>query len=72
MPKLTIQFGEGMDKLLKELSTEKDTTKSEIIRRALAMYKYVDDETRDGTKRLSITSAKDDKVLKEIVMLRHG
>ena len=72
MPKLTIQFGEEMDRLLKELSVEKGTTKSEIIRRALAMYKYVDDETSDGTKRLSITSAKDDKVLKEIVMLRHG
>ena len=72
MPKLTIQFGEEMNRLLKELSVKKGTTKSEIIRRSLAMYKYVDDETSDGTKRLSITSAKDDKVLKEIVMLRHG
>ena len=68
MPKLTVQFGDQMNKLLKELATEKGTTKTEIIRRALAMYRYLDKETSDGTKRVSVTSAKTDKILKDVIL----
>ena len=69
MAKLTIQFGEQMDKLLEELAREKGLTKAEILRRALVIYRYVDDETKDGEKRLSITSAKDNKIIKDIINL---
>ena len=57
MPKLTIRFGDKTDKLLKELAAEKGTTKTEIIRRALLTYKYLNDETKDGDKHVSVTSA---------------
>ena len=69
MPKLTIQFGEQMDSLLEELSERKKVSKSEIIRRALAMYKYADDETRNSDKCLSITSAQNRQVLHNIINL---
>lgn len=69
MAKLNIQFDEEMDKMLEELAEKKGTTKAEIIRRALAIYKYVEEETRGGKRRLAITSAQDEKVLKEIISL---
>ena len=69
MGKLTIQFGKQMDNLLEELSERKQISKAEIIRHALAMYKYIDDEIRNGDKCLSITSAEDGKILKGIINL---
>ena len=68
MSNLTIQLGDKTNQLLEQLATEKSTTKTEIIRRALAMYKYLDDETRDGDKRVSITSVKDGNIIKDIIM----
>ncbi|MBD3181168.1 ribbon-helix-helix protein, CopG family [Candidatus Poribacteria bacterium] len=68
MAKLTVQFGDRINDNLEEIAKRKGITKSEVIRRALAMYMYVDDETKEGNK-LTITSAEDDKVLKEIVNL---
>ena len=68
MPKLTVQFGKRTNQLLEELAEEKGITKAEVIRRALAMYKYLDDETRNGDKRVSVTSAATDKILKDIIL----
>jgi predicted transcriptional regulator len=68
MPKLTIKFDDKVNKMLEELSERKDTTKVDIIRRALATYKYLDDETLEGDKRVSVTSAKEDKILKDVVL----
>ena len=58
-----------VNNMLKELAERKGTTKTEIIRRALAMYKRLDDETSDGDKRVSITSAKDARILKDIISI---
>ena len=68
MPKLTIKFGDQMSEVLKELAEDRGVSKSEIIRRALTMYKYASDETRDGDKRVSITLAKEDRILKDIIV----
>lgn len=67
MPKLTIRFGEKTDELLKELAKIKGTTKSEIIRRALVTYKYLDDQVRDGSNHISIKSA-DDQTIKDVIL----
>jgi len=68
MPKLTVQFDSKVNKMLKELAERKGTTKMEIIRRALATYKHLDDETLDDDKRVSVTSASSDKILKDIIL----
>ena len=68
MPKLTVQFDNKVSKLLKELAERKGTTKVDIIRRDLATYKYLDDEILEGEKRVSVTSAKEDKILKDVVL----
>jgi predicted transcriptional regulator len=67
MPKLTVRFGNQMSRMLKELAEEKGTTQTEIIRRALATYKYLNDEVKDGDKSVSVTS-KRDKAITEIIL----
>jgi hypothetical protein len=67
MPKLTIQFGDQMSKMIKDLAAENGTKQTEIIRRALATYKYLSDETKDGDSRVSVTS-KSDKTVREIIL----
>ena len=68
MSKLTIKFGDQMREVLEELAEDRGVSKSEVIRRALVLYKYASDETRDGDKRISITSAKEDRILKDIIV----
>lgn len=69
MPKLTIQFDSQVNKMLKELAERKGTTKVDILRRALATYKHLDDEIfDDDSKCVSITSAKENKILKDIIL----
>ena len=67
MSKLTVKFGDQMNKVLEELAAEKGTTKTEIIRRALATYKYLNDEIKDGDKRVSVTSA-NSKTIKDVIL----
>jgi hypothetical protein len=68
VPRLTIQFDRQIDKILKELAERKGTTKVDILRRALSAYKYLDDETLDGKKRVSVTSTEEDKILKDVIL----
>ena len=69
MAKLTVRFDDKTSKMLKRFAKEKGLSQVEIIRRALALYFHLCNETRDGTKRVSITSAKTDKIIKDIVHL---
>lgn len=68
MAKLTVQFPTQTSEILSTLSTKEEITKTEVLRKALSLYKYLKEETskQDGRK-ISITD-KDDKILKDIVM----
>ena len=68
MARLTIQFPEKTSRTLTELSDRDKRPKTEILRRALALYKYLEDEVRkeDGRK-VSITT-KEDKIIKDLVI----
>lgn len=68
MAKLTVQFGDKTSKDLKEFALEKGTTQTEILRRAIALYRYLDRETQKGDKRVSVTSSDEDKILKDVVL----
>jgi len=67
MPKLTIEFNDRLNEMLEQLAAKEDTTKVDIIRRALALFKYVEEEVGAGDKR-KLAIAEDDKVVKEIVL----
>ena len=66
MPKLTVEFSDKMNEILEQLANEKETTKVDVLRRAVALYKYLDSEQKDENKQVSIT--KDGKAVKDIVM----
>jgi predicted transcriptional regulator len=67
VPKLTVEFSDKMNEILEDLANEKETTKVDVLRRAVALYKYLDSEQKgDETKRVSITQ--DGKAVKDIVL----
>ena len=67
MPRLTIEFPEQVDKLLKELAEKGDTSKVDVLRRALALYSYVNKEVKEKDLKLAVAND-EDKILKEIVL----
>ena len=67
MPRLTIEFPEQVDEILKKLAEKGDTTKVDIIRRALALYNYVNLEVKEKKLKLAVSNDKDE-VIKEIVL----
>ncbi|MSS72639.1 MAG: hypothetical protein EXS64_14275 [Candidatus Latescibacteria bacterium] len=66
MPRLTIEFPEQANEVLKNLAKKDETTKVDVLRRALALYNFVHKEAIDKNLKLSITDDKD-TILKEIV-----
>lgn len=71
MATLTIEFNDAMDRILGEMADKKGTTKVDILRRAIAVYKYVTNELHcrrrdDRPKRLVIRRG--EMILKEIVV----
>jgi len=66
MPRLTIQFPERTDEILKNLSTKEGVSKTEILRRALSLYRYLDREARDKGNKVTIAD-NEDNIIKEIV-----
>jgi predicted transcriptional regulator len=66
VPKLTIEFSDKMNEILNDLANEKEITKVDVLRRAVALYKYLDSEQKDASKRVSITQ--DGKAVKDIVL----
>jgi predicted transcriptional regulator len=66
MAKLTVEFNDKMSQILDKLAQEKGTSKVEVLRRAVALYKYLDSEANQQDKKVSIT--KGDRVVKDIVL----
>lgn len=67
MPRMTIEFSKQVDDLLKELAKKNNTTRVEVLRRALSLYDYVEKETsKEQNRRLSITD--EDKIIKDIIL----
>ncbi len=67
MGKLTVEFNAKMDEILTELATEKGTSKAEVLRRAVALYRYLTRESESGKRVLISDSTKEIKE-KEIVL----
>jgi predicted transcriptional regulator len=67
MAKLTVEFNDKMNDTLEQLANEKGTTKVDVLRRAVALYKYLDSEQKeDESKKVSITQ--NDTILKDVVL----
>jgi hypothetical protein len=67
MSKLTVEFNPKMDEILAGLAQERGTTKVDVLRRAVALYKYIDSQlSPEGRRHLAITE--EDRIVKEIVV----
>lgn len=69
MARLTVQFPEATSQILAELSEKDQVSKTEILRRALSVYRYLEKETRDGKRKVAIAD-ENDKVVKEIIITK--
>ena len=47
MPKMTFQVSSEMDMILEELAAERDIPKSQVIRRAVLLMKYLDSDDKE-------------------------
>lgn len=68
MPRMTIEFPKQVDEILKKLAAEDETTKVDVIRRALGVYNYLKEAgvKPGGDLKVSITD-KDDTIVKDLV-----
>ena len=67
MPRMTIEFPAQIDAILKELAEKGGTSRVEVLRRALALYNYVNKEVKEKDLKLAVAD-EDNKLLKEIVL----
>ena len=66
MRRFTMDLGPKFDKVLTEMAEAKEISKSEIIRRAVASYAYLND-MRDAGKKLNVIDEQN-KTVQEIVL----
>lgn len=66
MPKLNVEFSEKQTKTLKQMADELDTTRVDVIRRALALLSVVQTELKAGNE---LAVVRDGKILKTILVL---
>jgi len=71
MPRLTIDFPDDIHEIVKKLAKQEGASKREIVRRALAIYNYLNEEgvKMGGERNVAITD-KNDKVLTRIVFAK--
>ena len=67
MPKLTLELSDRVNSMLEELAAKEGTTKVDVVRKAIALFKYVDQEVVEKHDR-ELAIVQNDKVLKEIVL----
>jgi hypothetical protein len=65
MAKLTVEFPERLNTILEEMAEKEGLPKVQLIRRAIALLKYVEDEKALGNK-IAIAD-ENNKIIKEIV-----
>lgn len=66
MARLTVQFPDKTDAIISELASKEQISKTEVIRRALSLYKYLDKEAKEKGLKIALTD-ENDNIVKEIV-----
>ncbi len=63
---MNVEFNDKMTQVLETLAEAHDTSKVEILRRAIAVYNFLENETTTGNRKVVI--AEGDRIIKEIVL----
>ena len=66
MPRMTIEFPDKVNNMLEELAKKDQISKTEVLRRALALYSFAHQETENKKRKVSITDDQN-KVIKDIL-----
>jgi len=66
MPRLNVEFSDEINAALEELATKQDTTKAEVLRRSIALGKWLQD-TKDEKSRILVE--RPDGQIREILPL---
>jgi predicted transcriptional regulator len=64
--RLSVNINDETAAALDELARKRQTTVTEIVRRAISVYKFIEDETESG-KRLQLVDADDHAITLQIV-----
>ena len=67
MARMTVQFPEKTSKILSELAEKDEVTKTEVLRRALSLYRYLEREVRREKGNKVAIADKNNNIVKEIV-----
>lgn len=60
--RLSVNINDETEEALKELAARRGTTVTEIVRRAVSVYKFVEDEVGSNGKSLQLVDPDNDKV----------
>jgi predicted transcriptional regulator len=66
MARMTVTFDSDTEKRLDNLANDLQTTKADVVARALSLYDYAARATRKGRNKLSLTD-ESDKVVKDLI-----
>jgi predicted transcriptional regulator len=65
--RMTVDLSEQVERLLAELAESEDRSKTEVLRRAIGLYSYLDKQMRDDAAGNAIAVIdKDGKVVKQL------
>ena len=66
MARMTVEFNEEVAKVLEEMAKKEKRSKTEILRRALGLYNYLENEMtgREQERFVAVTTKDDDIVAK--------
>ena len=65
--RLNININDETEAALKELAKRRETTVTEIVRRAVSVYKFIEDEVVDGNKTLKLVSREGQETIMTMV-----
>jgi len=64
--RFTVDLSERADSLLNAMATEQNTTKAEIVRKALGVYRFLMEEEKKGAK-VEISNPKEESVRQLVI-----
>ncbi|MFI7166900.1 ribbon-helix-helix protein, CopG family [Rhodococcus erythropolis] len=60
--RLSVNLNDEVAEALKDIAEKRGLTATEAVRRAIAWYKFIDDEVVEGGRKIQLVDPKTDKV----------
>lgn len=70
--RLNVNLNDEIAAALKEIADERDISATEAVRRAIAWYKFIDDEVVKGKRKMQLVDADDPGKVTEVAIVGSG